>query len=341
MELTADYDYDLPPELVAQYPSATRGDDRLLVLDRATGRVSHRIFGDLPDLLMPGDLAVLNDSRVLKARILGAKPTGGTVELLLVRRTPSGWCAMVQARRSVRPGTSIDLGDGRSAQLLSRGTDGLWHVRFLGFSSDDEVPDTVGTVPLPPYIRRAPEASDTDRYQTVFAGESGSVAAPTAGLHFTPQILGRLAERGIETTRITLHVGPGTFRPVRSERLVDHRVDPEMYRIPPPAAEAIERARREGRRVVAVGTTVTRTLETAARRTRHVEAQTGWTDLFIHRPFEFVVTRALLTNFHLPRSSLLALVCAFAGREQVLAAYAEAVATRYRFYSYGDAMLIV
>jgi S-adenosylmethionine:tRNA ribosyltransferase-isomerase len=313
----------------------------MLVLDRRTGGIAHRVFADLPELLAPGDLLVLNESRVLKARILGTKLTGGAVELFLVRRTQGGWLAMVQARRGVRPGMRIELGQGRSAELAQRDDEGFWKVRFEGFGSDDAVPEEVGAVPLPPYIRRAPESVDAERYQTVFARDQGSVAAPTAGLHFTPELLQQVANRGIETTRLTLHVGPGTFRPVRSENLADHRVDPEVYTMPDDAARSINRALQEGRRVVAVGTTVTRALEAAARSERGLVGQTAWTDLFIYPPFEFRVVSALLTNFHLPRSSLLALVSAFAGRERVLDAYAEAMKEKYRFYSYGDAMLIV
>ncbi|MBN1424969.1 tRNA preQ1(34) S-adenosylmethionine ribosyltransferase-isomerase QueA [Candidatus Fermentibacteria bacterium] len=341
VERTTDYDYPLPEELVAQFPSATRGNDRLLVLQRATGEIAHHQFAELPDLLHPKDLLVINESRVLKARILGAKTTGGSVELLLVRRLEAGWLTMVQARRGVRPGMRVQLGSGRYGELVSRHDEGLWEVRFQGFSSDDAVPDEAGVVPLPPYIRRSAQSIDDTRYQTVFAREPGSVAAPTAGLHFTPEIFERLAARGIEVASITLHVGPGTFRPVRTELLRDHRIDPELFSITEAAARAIRAATDEARRVVAVGTTVTRALETAARSQCGFAQQTSWTDLFIHPPFRFHVVRALLTNFHLPRSSLIALVATFAGREPVLAAYAEAVKEHYRFYSYGDAMLIV
>ncbi len=340
MGRTEDLDYDLPPELIAQYPSPVRGDDRLLVVDRHSQRITHDIFADLPHLLRPGDLVVLNESSVIKARLVGRKPTGGAVELLLVRRTAQGWLAMVQARRGVRPGLRIELGAGRWAELAQRVSPGLWDTRFAGFPSLEAIPDEVGLLPLPPYIRRAPEPFDHDRYQTVYARDPGSVAAPTAGLHFTPEVLRMLGERGVEVARISLHVGPGTFAPIRTERLADHRLDHERYTIPEEAAHAIRTALEQGRRIVAVGTTVTRALEAAARRDRGLVGHSGWTDLFIYPPFEFRVIGALLTNFHLPRSSLLALVAAFAGQELVLAAYREAITNRYRFYSYGDAMLL-
>lgn len=341
MERTSDYDYQLPRELVAQYPPETRGDDRLLVLSRATGEIAHRDFCDLPDLLRPGDLLVINESRVLKARLFGTKTTGSAVEFLLVRRIETGWLAMVQARRGVRPGMHAQLGSGRSAELVARREEGLWEIRFRGFTSDDAVPDEAGAIPLPPYIRRAPQSIDEERYQTVYAHEPGSVAAPTAGLHFTDAIMERLAARGIQIASITLHVGPGTFRPVRTELLADHRLDPEPYSITEAAAQVIRNALDERRRIVAVGTTVTRALEAAVRSPDGLVAQTGWTELFVRPPFEFRVVHALLTNFHLPRSSLIALVAALAGRERTLDAYAIGVHERYRFYSYGDAMLIM
>jgi len=353
----AAYDYPLPPELVAQEPLARRDASRLLVLDRASGAIAHRTFSDLPELLRPGDLLVTNRSRVFPARLLGRRAAGGLAEILLVRRTePDAWEAMVRPGRRLRRGAVVDIAPGFRVRVEEplhpeprgeRSSAGpqptaLRRVRLL---LDDPDParalERHGHVPLPPYIHRADEPSDRDRYQTVYARETGSVAAPTAGLHFTPDLLGRLAERGIERAEVVLHVGPGTFRPVEVQDVREHRVDPERLTIPEETAAAVDRARAEGRRVVAVGTTATRALESAVDDAGRIRAGGSETDLVVVPGFRFRVTGALVTNFHLPRSSLLLLVSAFAGRERVLAAYAEAVRLRYRFYSYGDAMLVV
>jgi S-adenosylmethionine:tRNA ribosyltransferase-isomerase len=350
----AAYDYRLPRDLIAQEPLAERDASRLLVLERATGRLSHHTFSELPDILRPGDLLVTNRSRVFPARLLGRREGGGAAEILLVRRLePGSWDAMVRPGRRLRAGSLVTVASGFRVRIEGRPAGGdptggpppatpLRRVRFLLDGLD---PETAvkghGHVPLPPYIRRTDVPSDRERYQTVFAREEGSVAAPTAGLHFTPRLLARLERRGVERTEVVLHVGPGTFRPVEVADVRLHRVDPERFSIPPGTAAAIGRARKEGRRVIAVGTTATRALESALDETGRVRPGDGETGLVVVPGFRFRAVDALVTNFHLPRSSLLLLVCAFAGRESVLAAYAEAVRLRYRFYSYGDAMLVI
>ena len=347
------YDFELPPELVAQQPLAQRDASRLLVLERATGARQHRSFTDLPQLLRPGDLLVTNRSRVLPARLLGRRPGGGEAEILLVRRhAPDLWDAMVRPGRRLRPGAVVDVGPGLRVRIEGPETGApaagdrappspLRRVRLLldGLDADTAL-EHHGHVPLPPYIRRPDAPSDRDRYQTVYAREGGSVAAPTAGLHFTTALLERLHERGIERAELVLHVGPGTFRPVEAQDVREHRVDPERFTIPADTAAAVDRARAEGRRVVAVGTTATRALESALGPGGRLHPGEGETDLVIVPGFHFRAVDALVTNFHLPRSSLLLLVSAFGGRERVLSAYAEAVRQRYRFYSYGDAMLL-
>ena len=341
----ADFDYGLPPALIAQEPLAKRDASRLLVLPRRAGPLEHHCFRELPDLLTPGDLLVVNRSRVLPARLLGRRPGGGLAEILLVQPLDDGcWEALVRPGRRLRSGDVVTV----SAELrvhVEAGATSIEGGRRVRLDAADgntaAVLERAGHVPLPPYIRRPDRAEDRERYQTVYARESGSVAAPTAGLHFSSPLLERLAERGIARTEILLHVGPGTFRPVHANRVEDHRVDPERFVIPEDAAAAIRAARARGGRVVAVGTTSVRALETAALADRTVGAGSGRTDLVIVPGFRFRVVDALVTNFHLPRSSQLLLVAAFAGRERVLAAYAEAVRAGYRFYSYGDAMLLI
>lgn len=349
------YDYDLPPELVAQAPLAARDASRLLVLDRTADSLDHRGFSELPELLRPGDLLVTNRSRVFPARLLGTRPGGGRAEVLLVRRRSAGvWDALLRPGRRLRAGVVVDVAEGLRVRVLGERAErggpphaaadetagALRRVELLTPDGDDAAAiERHGHAPLPPYIHRPDEATDRERYQTVYAREPGSVAAPTAGLHFTPALLDRLAARGVERAELVLHVGPGTFRPVEAEDVRAHRVDPERYVLPAETAAAVERARAERRRVVAVGTTATRVLETAAAEGR-VCAGEGETALVIVPGHRFRAVDALVTNFHLPRSSLLLLACAFAGRERLLAAYREAVAARYRFYSYGDAMLI-
>jgi S-adenosylmethionine:tRNA ribosyltransferase-isomerase len=350
------FDFDLPPELIAQEPASDRGAARLLCLDRETGATSHAAVTSLPERLVPGDLVVVNDTRVFPARLLGRRvPSGGAVECLLVNRLhPTGlddvrWEALMHPGQKLREGAEV-IFEGSAAQptvhgeVLERRFHGRRVIRLWtgdGSPVDDAV-DAIGHVPLPPYIKRADRPDDRDRYQTVFARARGSVAAPTAGLHFSRALVEALGDRGVEMARITLHVGYGTFQPVRTERVEDHRLEPERYEIGETAAAAINRALDGGRRVIAVGTTTTRTLEAVAgAHGGRIVAGEGATDLFIFPGFEFRVIRGLLTNFHLPRSSLLMLVSAFAGREHVLQAYREAVERGYRFYSYGDAMLVL
>jgi S-adenosylmethionine:tRNA ribosyltransferase-isomerase len=348
----AAYDFDLPRERIAQEPLADRSASRLLVLDRAGGSPRHHAFRDLAGLLTPGDLLVLNRSRVLAARLLGRRSGGGEAEILLLRRCAPGlWDAMLRPGRRLRPGAVVDVAPGFQVRIedgVRAGAGGespsgpQRRVRLLVDGPDpDAALERHGHVPLPPYIRRPDTPADRDRYQTVYARETGSVAAPTAGLHFTPSLLQSLAARGISTAELVLHVGPGTFRPVEVDDVRDHRVDPEAYTIPLDTAAAVDRARREGRRVVAVGTTTTRTLESALAPDGTLRPGDGETGLVITPGYRFRVVDGLLTNFHLPRSSLLLLVSAFAGRERILAAYAEAIRCRYRFYSYGDATLLL
>lgn len=344
MELLADYDFPLPDELIAQEPPAERGASRLLLVDRAAGTISHRRFAELPELLAPGDLLVRNETRVIPARLIGRKESGGLIELLLVEPVEGEetlWRCMTRSAKPARPGCRLafagdlrgevvaDLGEGWRSVLFTCRDEFLAHL------------ESAGEMPLPPYIARPPRDADRERYQTIFAGEPGAVAAPTAGLHFTTATFSALAARGIDSCGLTLHVGPGTFLPVRAERLDDHRMHAERYEIPAATAAAVNRAKGEGRRVVAVGTTSTRALESAVDAHGVVQGGRGATELFIRPGHRFQAVDALLTNFHLPRSTLLVLVSAFAGRDLILAAYREAVAEKYRFFSYGDCMLIL
>jgi S-adenosylmethionine:tRNA ribosyltransferase-isomerase len=325
-----DFDYPLPPELIAQAPAPERDASRLMVVRREGGPADHRTFRDLTHFLRPGDLLVLNDTRVIPARLLLTRTTGGRVEALLLRRIGTNrWESLLDAGGKIQPGEVLRLEDGSACALEDR-SGAVWTVSF---EAGDAVVDRLGRAPLPPYIKRGagPDATDLERYQTVYAERPGSIAAPTAGLHFTPGLLDRIEAVGIAIARVTLHVGTGTFKPVRAEEVEDHAMDSERYEIPESTIRAIEKADR----VVAVGTTTCRTLEAWARTGR----ASGETNLFIREPFEFQVVDALLTNFHLPKSTLLMLVCAFAGRERTLAAYAEAVNEKYRFFSYGDASL--
>jgi S-adenosylmethionine:tRNA ribosyltransferase-isomerase len=340
----ADYAYDLPEDRIAQEPAARRDASRLLVLDRASGEMLHRSFLDLPDLLDPGDLLVVNDTQVRPARLLGRKATGGRAEILLLEEL-GGDCYRALLAHAPPVGGVLHLGEGIQATVLERGGE-LGTVRLACAGGDlVEALARAGRMPLPPYIRRTRgdprEAADRERYQTIFARAPGAAAAPTAGLHFTAEVLARLEARGVERCAITLHVGAGTFLPFRDEVVRDdHVLHEEAYAVPEEAAGAVAAARARGARVVAVGTTVARTLETAAEEDGTVRAGAGRTRLFLRPGSLFRVVDALLTNFHLPRSSLLLLVCAFAGRERTLSAYGEAVARGYRFYSYGDAMLV-
>ena len=363
-----DFDFDLPPELIAQEPSAVRGGARLLRLDRETGAIAHTAVSNLPNLLRAGDLVVVNNTRVFPARLLGRRdPSGGAVECLLVRRLGSDegqtrvrpssdpdpslggselWEALVYPGQKLKPGARVVFEGTHTihGEILERRPFGRRVVRLW---TDDGTPvdgavDAIGHMPLPPYIKRDDRDDDRERYQTVFAQSRGSIAAPTAGLHFTPTLTAALAERGVRIAPITLHVGYGTFQPVRVERVEDHRLEAERYDISEATASAINTARAEGRRIIAVGTTTTRTLEAVGRANGGaVVAGAGETDLFIYPGATFTIVDGLLTNFHVPQSSLLMLVSAFAGRDAVRAAYQAAIAARYRFYSYGDAMLIL
>ena len=343
----SDFDFDLPEELIAQ-EARPRGASRLLVLDRRSGAIEHTDVSELPRFFRAGDRLVVNDTRVFAARLLGRRvPSGGAVECLLLRSVgPGVYEALMHPGQKLKPAAVVQF-DGPAgtlmAEVLERRFFGRRTIRLWSASdrSVDELIDALGHVPLPPYIKRADTAADRERYQTIFAAVRGSVAAPTAGLHFTPALIDALAQRGVERATITLHVGYGTFKPVRTDAVELHVVDPEPYDIAASAAGAINAALESGRRVVAVGTTTTRALEDAAiRGGGRVAAGAAEAGIFIYPGFQFQVVSGLMTNFHLPRSSLLMLVCAFAGRERVLAAYREAVAQRYRFYSYGDAMLI-
>jgi S-adenosylmethionine:tRNA ribosyltransferase-isomerase len=345
--LVSDFDFDLPEELIAQ-EAAPRGESRLLVLDRTTGHVTDSTVAGLADLLRPGDLLVVNNTRVFAARLIGRRvPSGGAVECLLLREESAGvWTALMHPGQKLKPGARVRFEGPEGTidgEVLERHFFGHRTIRLEphGGTLHDLI-DALGHIPLPPYIKRADTLADRERYQTVFASPRGSVAAPTAGLHFTSAILERLEARGVERIEITLHVGYGTFKPVRVAEVEAHRVDPERSEITDAAAAAINRARLQGRRVIAVGTTTTRALEDRAARSGGT-VTAGLTDagLFIYPGHEFRVIDGLFTNFHLPKSSLLMLVAAFAGREHVLGAYREAVRRRYRFYSYGDAMLIL
>jgi S-adenosylmethionine:tRNA ribosyltransferase-isomerase len=367
----ADFDFDLPEELIAQQPPAERGSSRMLVMNRATGALRDSVFSELPSLLQPGDLLILNDSRVIPARLFArrvkhpsaANPgapsfaqrrvgdedahlQSGIIEVLLTE--PIGenrWRALVRPGRKVAvgerlvfhgPGESIEL----EAVVLERGEFGERLIEFAPAADFFAALDRIGHMPLPPYIRRTDAETDRDRYQTVFSRERGSVAAPTAGLHFTPQIIDAIAGRGVEIARVTLHVGLGTFAPLRVDRVDEVHLHSERYSISAETADAVNRALREHRRIVAVGTTVVRTLESAIRQSERIVPHNGATEIFISPGFDFRVVGALLTNFHLPQSSLLMLVSAFAARDRVLASYRHAVAERYRFFSYGDCMFI-
>jgi S-adenosylmethionine:tRNA ribosyltransferase-isomerase len=341
------FDYELPPEAIAQEPLAERDASRLLRLDRATGDVRHHVFRDLPELLSPGDLLVVNRSRVFPARLQGRRAGGGAAEVLLLRPesgSPTLWEALVRPGRRLRAGDLVEVDPALALRVESGplGPDGRRRVRLLSPETDvAALLDRLGHTPLPPYIRRPDRSSDRERYQTVYARERGSVAAPTAGLHFTEALLGRLEARGVARAEVLLHVGPGTFRPLRSEDVARGRLAPEPFAVPAEAVSAIAATRARGGRVVAVGTTTVRALESLAREGLPPAGGAGETGLLIAPGFRFRAVDGLITNFHLPRSSLLLLVAAFAGRERVLAAYGEALRAGYRFYSYGDAMLIL
>ncbi len=336
---TSDFDYALPDELVAQVPTEPRDHSRLLVLDRSSGEVEHRRFYEIGDYLRSGDVLVLNESRVIPARLLGRKAGGGArIEFLLLNRSEGGeWEALVRPGRRVREGTVVEVGTDKSlrVEVVSKMEDGAVTVRL----SNEQLIESHGEVPLPPYIHS--DLRDPERYQTVYATRKGSVAAPTAGLHFTPALLEDLASGGVEVARITLHVGLGSFRPVKSENPAEHRLHREYFEVSDQTARRLNEVRGAGGRIVALGTTAVRALEQVARPDGEVIPYSGWNELYILPGYPFRVVDAMITNFHLPRSTLLMLVAAFAGRERILEAYRVAVENRYRFYSFGDATLIV
>lgn len=346
---TSDYDFVLPLDRIAQAPPARRDESRLMVLDRRAGTIAHHGFRDLPQFLQSGDTLVLNTTRVFKARLLGTRDSGAPAEVLLLKETPHGrWEAMVQPGNKLKPGRVVTFSEGFAAEMgepTDRGTR-LVHLRVEGARAGDREAERAaiaahGHVPLPPYIERGDTASDIERYQTVYARQEGSVAAPTAGLHFTPELLGSLEAQGVKRAEVLLHVGAGTFKPVDVEDPAQHQMHEEWYDVSDETAAALTATRRGGRRVCAVGTTALRTLETVWREDGHYEAGSGETRIFIRPPAVVKSADVLVTNFHLPRSTLLMLVAAFAGYELTMEAYATAVREGYRFYSYGDAMLIL
>ena len=337
--LRQDFDFDLPEELIAQFPTAERDASRLLLLDGVTGGYSDRKFTDLVSLLNPGDLLVFNDTRVIPARLFGRKETGGRVEILVERLLDETDClAYVQASKTPKKGSWIMLDGGIELQVRGR-QDDLFELKLAGDMTLMDVLEQQGHTPLPPYIRRADEAIDLDRYQTVYANKPGAVAAPTAGLHFTRALIGELEKKGVESAYVTLHVGAGTFQPIREENIENHRMHSEWFQVNEAVCEQVSAVKQAGNRVVAVGTTSVRCLEAATLGDRLQPFQ-GETEIFIYPGFEFRTVDAMITNFHLPGSTLLLLVCAFAGRENILRAYRHAVEAEYRFFSYGDAMFI-
>ena len=341
---TSDFRFDLPEELIAQTPIAHREQSRLLCLDRWTGDIDHRHFYELPELLEPGDCLVMNDSRVLPARLLGRRKTGGAVEVVLLRDMGDGiWECLTRPGKRSKAGTELSFGDGELTAIVTEATDG--GAKLIKFNYDGvflEILERLGKMPLPPYIHK--ELADAGRYQTVYSRQYGSAAAPTAGLHFTKELIEQISLRGIEICYITLHVGLGTFRPVRVDNIEEHRMHAEYFTITNETAAAINSAKAGGGRIIAVGTTSCRSLETCAddspRPTPRITPFSGFTDIFIYPGYEFKIIDGLITNFHLPESTLIMLVSALAGRENVLSAYKIAIDEQYRFYSFGDAMLI-
>lgn len=336
----SDFYFDLPEELIAQTPLEKRDSSRLMCLDKNTGEVTHRVFSDLVDLLNPGDCLVMNDSRVLPARLLGTRETGGAVEVLLLRDLGGGeWECLTRPGRKTRPGTHLSFGEGElTADVLNVAEGGNRVIKFNYEGIFLEVLERLGKMPLPPYIKE--ELQDPERYQTVYSRELGSAAAPTAGLHFTRELLDRIAAKGVRECFVTLHVGLGTFRPVKEDEIEDHDMHSEFCIVPEETARVINETKASGGRVVCVGTTSCRTVESFAKTDGTIEPSSGWTNIFIYPGYKFKCLDALVTNFHLPESTLVMLVSALAGRENVLNAYAEAVREKYRFFSFGDAMFI-
>lgn len=337
---TSDFYFDLPEELIAQTPLEKRDSSRLLCLDKVSGEIQHRVFSELPELLQPGDCLVMNDSRVLPARLLGARETGGAVEVLLLRDLGGGrWECLTRPGRKTKPGTKLVFGGGElEAEVVEVAEGGNRIVEFKYDGIFLEVLEHLGKMPLPPYIKT--ELEDGERYQTVYSKELGSAAAPTAGLHFTKELLAKIAEKGVRECFVTLHVGLGTFRPVKAEDIEEHEMHSEFCIMPEETARIITETKKSGGRVICVGTTSCRTVESFANEDGTMDAKSGWTNIFIYPGYKFKCMDALVTNFHLPESTLIMLVSAFAGREHVLAAYKQAVDMRYRFFSFGDAMFL-
>jgi S-adenosylmethionine:tRNA ribosyltransferase-isomerase len=341
---TADFDFHLPPDRIAQTPAERRDASRLLVVDRSSGELRHRVFADLAEMIPVGDALVLNETRVFPARLVGRKPTGAAAEVFLLHPEAGEetlWRALVRPGGKLKPGRTVEIGPELTVEIVDSTGKGDRIVRLVTPLPLAEALDRYGEVPLPPYVERHATEADRERYQTVFARERGSVAAPTAGLHFTPELLAALEAKGVRIIRLVLHVGLGTFRPVEAEDPAEHRMHSEWFRVPPEAAEALNATRAAGGKVWAVGTTVTRTLESVAGDGGTIHPGEGWTDIFIRPGFRFKVVDRLITNFHLPRSTLLMLVSAFGGYELVMRAYHEAIEQGYRFYSYGDAMALI
>lgn len=336
-----DFSFDLPQELIAQDPLKDRASSRLLVLDKETGETSHHVFREIKDYLHPGDCLVINDTKVIPARLIGSKiGTDAKIEILLLKRKEDNvWETLVKPGKKAKPGARISFGEGLLiGEVIDVVEEGNRLVRFTYDGIFEEILDQLGQMPLPPYITH--QLEDKNRYQTVYAKHSGSAAAPTAGLHFTPELLQEIEGEGVDIASVTLHVGLGTFRPVKVDNILEHHMHSEFYQIEESEAEKINRAKEKGGRVICVGTTSCRTIESAADENGHLRAGSGWTDIFIYPGYKFKLLDCLITNFHLPESTLLMLVSALAGREHVLAAYEEAVKERYRFFSFGDAMFI-
>lgn len=339
----SDFIYEVPEEAIAQYPSQKRSGSRLIVVDRATGAIAHRQFLDLPEYLKPGDVLVVNETKVFPARLDAIREaTGAQIEVFLLREEePDIWETLVRPGRKVRIGEWLSVGPDLRGEVLDTTPNGGRRIRFQYEGDFHQIVDSVGRVPLPPYIRRTPDHDDVTRYQSIFAEKRGAVAAPTANLHFDEAMVERLRGQGVEILPVLLHVGLGTFRAVEVEDIRQHRMDAEYYEISADAAQRLNAARAEGRRVLAVGTTAVRALESASTEPGRISASSGWTEKFIYPPYDFKIVQGLVTNFHQPGSTLLMLVCALGGRDLILKAYHEAVAQGYRFFSYGDAMLIL
>lgn len=345
--LLSEFDYELPEELIAQMPADKRQNSRMLVMNRANHNIEHKHFYDIVDLIEPGSLLVLNDTKVLPARLRGEKETGAKIEIFLLKQTVEDcWDVLIKPSKRVKPGTVVKISDELSVEVLKRlEDDGEWSVKLLFEGDVLDVLHRNGNIPLPPYIERKMPSDelkklDFERYQTVYARDEGSVAAPTAGLHFTQEILKKLTDKGVGIKYVTLNVGLGTFRPVKCENVLEHKMHSEAFEISEDTARAVTKAKKEGRKIIAVGTTTVRTLETAYQQFGEVKACHSASELFIYPPYEFKVVDNLITNFHLPKSTLLMLVSALAGKDFIFEAYREAIAQKYRFYSYGDCMYI-